>query len=1359
MHIFNDKFTYRLQNFYSFLWVTIFALPLACTDESTDSSDTNFDVVIIASTQQANAPARIQFASRSNGPLDGNYIYVWNFGDETGSEDAEPEHVFTNAGTYTVTLDVTEVDLGTFAQNTMDIEVLESVDLVATDVSFAPMVTLQSGDEVSLTWQVQQSGGVALENWRTQTFLVKAQEDGNAPTITATQWNNVNGKVDLVPFVEANNEVGTRYLEQQVIIPNGLISGDYYFGVYADLEGLLQEAVSDDNIALSSIAVRIRNQSDTGPDLSSCGLEILSFENTEVGQRPLIPLGEQMNIELCFSNLGDRPVLEVPYKLYLSADNQIDANDLLVDIATESALGINERKRKEISIDLPLELTPQTYRLILQVDPEDIIEEQKEDNNQRLGSIAFDVVEPGEVEGVDLVMGAVNFEQDKVYWGQRLTGSFILSHRGTVDVSRFFVVRFHALSTDGMTRIALPSVNLQGLMAGSDLNQEFSLNITQQIPVGEYRIEVEVDPTNSTNDVNGGNNSRTSSQIIELGGNAIFDPSVQSVSLGNTRVDAGNELLVNAQIKNIGETETSDFMVAFYLSDNEIIDEDDLILATREVNSLEGSEVFDIEEMLAIPIDLDQQVNPWYIALYIDPMQSLSGEASIDNNIGFAIDSLIIEGATGGCSEDEYEDNNVITNAIPLSNEQYNNLGLCDESDWFSTEVDDGEVLKLDLRWTANDPMDNVAPELILANLDGSVLRTAEWKGDALSLWVSAVELGMNRRARYQISGSNTHFQYDLNVVLEPANAAAQLRMSQLDVLPSIAEAGAPLQLSWVISNFGLADENAQNIHLYLFESLVGNAMPITTLDTVVSSSIAAESAVSMTHRTQLPANLADGLYYVVASLDMGLGMNRESWASAPIRIDEAQACTADQFEPNGSPHEQNGVNQQAESIMPGVYDQLYTCVGDDDWYRITLAAGEALNASITFTHSAGDLELALYDSDAQTLITDSTGLQNQESVELFRSTDGGDYLLRVYLGSTDQLNIANSYQLELEVGPSQSCGDDGYEPNASAEEAALISDGLHELLICPGGADWFRFNIPAGNTVSYNLNAGAGAIELSLFDPDNRLLESNSQRITYEAAITGTYLLRARSLNQNEPTAYALEISGVSGVDLAIEEIILTSNEAGVQDELLARVDISNLRGDSVENVMVAFTLSDDLRATDDDLLLSMRTIDEIQGAAQISVRERLRIPAQALIGPQYLLVEIDPNRILPDIRPSNNVRTQEFTVLPACVDDDDRSNEGASTATDLTTLMSSYEAIICPYTEDWYTWNAEMGARQVTFESTQALDVRVYHAQDQSVIAERFDISGTEVIEFNLEMAGDVLIQVDGFFDAQATYTLSWQ
>ena len=72
---------------------------------------------------------------------------------------------------------------------------------------------------------------------------------------------------------------------------------------------------------------------------------------------------------------------------------------------------------------------------------------------------------------------------------------------------------------------------------------------------------------------------------------------------------------------------------------------------------------------------------------------------------------------------------------------------------------------------------------------------------------------------------------------------------------------------------------------------------------------------------------------------------------------------------------------------------------------------------------------MELYEADGQTLIAQSESLQGQESVNIFRSPT--DYLLRVFLKSNDQVNLATEYTLAVEVGPSESCGDDGFEPTA----------------------------------------------------------------------------------------------------------------------------------------------------------------------------------------------------------------------------------------------------------------------------------------------------------------------------------------
>ena len=82
-------------------------------------------------------------------------------------------------------------------------------------------------------------------------------------------------------------------------------------------------------------------------------------------------------------------------------------------------------------------------------------------------------------------------------------------------------------------------------------------------------------------------------------------------------------------------------------------------------------------------------------------------------------------------------------------------------------------------------------------------------------------------------------------------------------------------------------------------------------------------------------------------------------------------------------------------------------------------------------------------------MVADSRSLRGEETVSIYRSVDASDYLLRVFLKSSDQVNVATEYRLDIEIGPSESCGNDGFEPNASSDEAALLPDSPHDLVVC----------------------------------------------------------------------------------------------------------------------------------------------------------------------------------------------------------------------------------------------------------------------------------------------------------------------
>jgi PKD repeat protein len=1324
-----------------------------CAEDSEGLS--TFDVLITATPERLNALSMIQFESKGNGPIDGVYEYSWDFGDGATSEEVTPEHVYESAGLFTVTLQVSETQSSASGSATLEVEVLGGISLGVDAVNFSPSTPVSSGQDVTVSWSISQTGAENTTPWDLQIFAFRAPEDGDRPALSEEELISAPGYTPLQRQPQmANQPPGERSFELGVTLPEGLETGDYFIGVYADPDQAISEVSRVDNIALSAIPLRVRNALDTGPDFSVCGIDVPAFAQLEVGQRPIIPQGDQIALTLCLSNVGDRPAVETPFALYLSADATLDDDDLLIEIGAEQALGASDQLQREILVDLPIDLEAGTYRFIGVADPEDRVIERREDNNSRISGVPFDIVEPGEVEGVDLVVGGFSVNEPQVYWGQLLTGTLTLQNRGDQPVSRLFVVRFNAVPVEGGNTVQLPSLNIDGIEALETKEVPFELTISQRVTPGRYRLQVEVDPTNSSQDVNPGNNRRNLAEIIDLGGEPRFDPVARTLTLGTEEIDAGTSLSVTLTVENIGEDPTGSFSVELSLSQDERLAQGDISLGTEQIDSLAGGERREIPLTFEVPLSLDQQILEWRVVAVIDPNNQLTGELSEENNIVFAEASLTVNGAMGGCGEDEYEDNDTAGQAVPLTEGIYENLGACDSEDWFSTQIEADELFSVTLSWPSTGG-GAVTPTLSFADEGGQIILEGERRGEALTFTRPAQT--QNYRALYRVTGGGAPISYTLTVEKRPPEEEVDLHLSQLTLRPAVAESEAPVEARMLLSNLGGADAPSSEVQFRLMSGPSPDSAEVATLDTVDTPALSAGASIELSITMTLPADLNDGLYYLLAEVVEG-----EGWAIAPLRIDEAQACTSDDFEPNGSPLEPNGLNQRAAELSSGTYSDLYTCDGDDDWYRVRLEADDALSALIEFNTQEGDLDLALYDADGETLIAESTSLQGREQVEIFRSAQAQDYLLRVYLNPSDEVNVTTRYTLTLDVGASQTCGNDGYEPNGSAEEATPLSDGIHDLIVCPGGEDWFRFNIPAGNTVSFQVATGIGAVELALFGPDDGLIDSSGRRIAHEAVLTGAYRLRVRPTMQDAPASYSLSISGVSGVDLALDALTLTSEVAAPGDELLARTTLTNLRGDTAEAVRVRFTLSQDERATDDDTLLGEQVIPLIEGASSQTINQRLRVPRSALVGAQFLIAEIDPDRLLPDIRPGNNVFTLPFLVIGECIDDDQRENEGPLTATALEWTDSQYSATLCSYTEDWYALTVPSGDATLTLEADAGgdLDLRLYRADDLTLLGESVqDGDFIEEVSVNFDQSTQVLVQVDGFLDARAEYTLDWR
>lgn len=95
----------------------------------------------------------------------------------------------------------------------------------------------------------------------------------------------------------------------------------------------------------------------------------------------------------------------------------------------------------------------------------------------------------------------------------------------------------------------------------------------------------------------------------------------------------------------------------------------------------------------------------------------------------------------------------------------------------------------------------------------------------------------------------------------------------------------------------------------------------------------------------------------------------------------------------------------------------LYACIADEDWFRISLAAGESVRADATFMHAASDIDIYLFapgaDVEHDDPLASGDSTTDNESLS-FTAAEPGDYLLLVY----GYDNRESAYELALTFTP-----------------------------------------------------------------------------------------------------------------------------------------------------------------------------------------------------------------------------------------------------------------------------------------------------------------------------------------------------
>ncbi|MDJ0718330.1 MAG: DVUA0089 family protein [Prochloraceae cyanobacterium] len=242
-----------------------------------------------------------------------------------------------------------------------------------------------------------------------------------------------------------------------------------------------------------------------------------------------------------------------------------------------------------------------------------------------------------------------------------------------------------------------------------------------------------------------------------------------------------------------------------------------------------------------------------------------------------------------------------------------------------------------------------------------------------------------------------------------------------------------------------------------------------------------------------------------------------------------AGGSSADRFEPNNS-------SAEATPLVPDQFGEIFESLlniddqdnaagpNGGDWFQFDIGnpGGEfGDEVKIEFLHSAGDLDLELYQVDPTTntniFIDSSTSVDNFESISL-AGLAAGTYQARVYgfAGAT------NNYDLTINVPSGQGIVGDRYEPNNDPTTAAPIVSGIYDGLSIDTAidTDWYSFELSeAGrfnNEVRIVFDGFSADLDLELYQLDSTgapnfidysYFGSNSETISLNGLAAGNYL------------------------------------------------------------------------------------------------------------------------------------------------------------------------------------------------------------------------------------------------------------
>ncbi len=498
------------------------------------------------------------------------------------------------------------------------------------------------------------------------------------------------------------------------------------------------------------------------------------------------------------------------------------------------------------------------------------------------------------------------------------------------------------------------------------------------------------------------------------------------------------------------------------------------------------------------------------------------------------------------CVEDRFAGNHTAATAQPIDAPGlYTNLNKCDgQDDWFSFEVREGQKAEVYVNFIER--VSNVSQgDIDVEIYDAVGATTPVFSGTATSANESVIFTAPNDPATTPAQPQTVYTYYARILTKTPARVPYDLLMyrdlngdesvqgpedrlcpdplENNDTKPTArpipvgnytdlslcAAGGASIDLDYY-SVFVPAGATL-NVDL-TFSHALGNIqldLVSATANTVLANSRSTDDDESLSY-----TNMGVGTDVIIHVYNNGFFAR--NYYSMNVELAFAGVCDEDMV---------SGADKAtAAPTTGGRYSGLAMCEQTEDWFALSLMAGDSVFAAIELSNRFGNLDMELINS-ADVVIASATTDDNVEVIDTTVAASG-TYYLRVF--PRDGAFIRTTYDLFLSLdgdsAGAQFCPDP-YTRNTSASEApALLFAGTtgvksySDMIACGAQEDWYQVNITTINS-DYRLRvffdaSAAVDLDVEIVNSMGAVMVSgtttgNDEFVTFRPTVSGAYFIK----------------------------------------------------------------------------------------------------------------------------------------------------------------------------------------------------------------------------------------------------------